>query len=129
MSTEGDPEPGYRVLLVDDSRLMQTVTARLLDHAGHQVTLANTGKDALAALNSDSFDIVLMDVEMPDMDGLEATRRIRHIESLTGKRTPIIGLTTLERGCCLSAGMDGHVQKPANYQQLQEAMRRFVHAA
>ena len=94
MSTQGDEEPSYRVLLVDDSRTMQELTSGVLNRAGHQVTIANTGEDALAALKSDgAFDIVLMDVEMPVMDGLEATRQIRHIESLTGQHTPIIGLT------------------------------------
>ena len=102
---------------------------RSADRAGHQVTIANTGEDALAALKSDAFDIVLMDVEMPDMDGLEATQQIRHIESLTGQHTPIIGLTTIERDRCLSAGMDGHLQKPATPKQLWETIRRFLHAA
>ena len=129
MSTQGDEEPSCRVLLVDDSRTMQALTSGLLTRAGHQVTIANTGEDALAALKSDAFDIVLMDVEMPDMDGLEATQRIRHIESLTGQHTPIIGLTTIERDRCLSAGMDGHLQKPATPKQLWETIRRFLHAA
>ena len=130
MSTQSDAEPSYRVLLVDDSRTMQELTGGLLDRAGHQVTIASTGEDALAAMKSDdTFDIVLMDVEMPDMDGLEATQRIRHIESLTGQHTPIIGLTTIERDRCLSAGMDGHLQKPATPNQLRETIRRFLHAA
>lgn len=130
MSTQDDAEPSYRVLLVDDSRTMQKLTSGLLDRAGHQVTIANTGEDALAALKSDdAFDIVLMDVEMPGMDGLEATRRIRHVESLSGRHTPIIGLTTIERSRCLSAGMDGHLQKPTTPKQLRETIRRFLHAA
>ncbi len=130
MSTQGDAEPSYRVLLVDDSRTMQELTSGVLNRAGHQVTIANTGEDALAALKSDgAFDIVLMDVEMPDMDGLEATRRIRHIESFTGQHTPIIGLTTIEKERCLSAGMDGHLLKPATPKQLQQTLRRFLHAA
>ncbi len=129
MSTQGDEEPSCRVLLVDDSRTMQTLTNGLLTRAGHQVTIANTGEDALAALKSDdAFDIILMDVEMPGMDGLETTQRIRHIESLTGQHTPIIGLTTIERDQCLSAGMDGHLLKPATSKQLRETIRRFLHA-
>ena len=130
MSTQSDAEPSYRVLLVDDSRTMQELTGGVLNRAGHQVTIANTGEDALAALKSDgAFDIVLMDVEMPDMDGLEATRRIRHIESLTGQHTPIIGLTTIDRDQCLSAGMDGHLLKPSTSKQLRETIRRFSRAA
>ena len=130
MSNQRDAEPSYRVLLVDDSRIMQKLTSGLLDRAGHQVTIADTGEDALAALKSDDvFDIVLMDVEMPGMDGLEATQRIRQIESLTGQHIPIIGLTTIERDRCLSAGMDGHLQKPATSKQLRETIRRFIHAA
>ena len=109
---------------------MQKLTSGLLTRAGHQVTIASTGEDALAVLKSDdAFDIILMDVEMPDMDGLETTQRIRHTESRTGEHTPIIGLTTIERDRCLSDGMDGHLPKPATSKQLWETIRRFLRAA
>ena len=66
MSSSDDVEPSYRVLLVDDSPSMQQLTGGLLDRAGHEVTIAKTGKEAVAAVQSEPFDIVLMDVEMPD---------------------------------------------------------------
>ncbi len=105
-----------RILLAEDSLVNQKLAVGLLEKNGHSVVVVENGKDAIAALASREFDVVLMDVEMPDMDGLEATAVIRVKERLTGKHVPIIAMTahamTGDRRRCLEAGMDGYVSKP-----------------
>ena len=105
-----------RVLLAEDNPVNQRLAVRLLEKRGHDVVVANNGREALAMLERDSFDAIIMDVQMPDMDGLEATGRIREMERLTGVHTPILAMTAHamkgDRERCLSAGMDGYVIKP-----------------
>jgi CheY-like chemotaxis protein len=103
------------ILVADDNLVNQKVAERMLERLGHTVALANDGKEALSAIKTASFDLIMMDVQMPEMDGLEATRRIREWEA--GKtRIPIIALTAhamdSHRQECLAAGMDSFLAKP-----------------
>ena len=116
------PRP-LQVLLVEDNPINQKVAARLLEKAGHKVVIATNGKEALAVLaGSPDFDLVLMDVQMPEMDGLAATGAIRHQELATGNHIPIIAMTAHamkgDRERCLAAGMDGYLSKPINSREL-----------
>jgi CheY-like chemotaxis protein len=105
-----------RILVAEDNAVNQRLTTRLLEKRGHSVTVAATGREALSMLEKSNFDLVLMDVQMPDMDGLQATAAIRAREVKTGQRIPIIALTAHtmkgDRERCLAAGMDGYVAKP-----------------
>jgi CheY-like chemotaxis protein len=116
-----------QVLLVEDNPVNQRLAARLLEKEGHRVTVVANGKEALDTLGTErGFDVVLMDVQMPEMDGLEATARIRRSEQGTGQRLPIVAVTSQTesdiRARCLEAGMDGYVPKPVERQVLFEAM-------
>lgn len=117
-----------RVLLVEDGRANQVVATRFLERLGHEVTLAENGREALAAMGRESFLAVLMDVGMPIMDGLEATRCIRLREQEMGRHTPIIALTSNtepgDREACLAAGMDDYLSKPVQAGELQLALER-----
>ncbi|HET6929461.1 MAG TPA: response regulator [Candidatus Acidoferrum sp.] len=105
-----------RILVAEDNPVNQLLAVRLLEKRGHTVSLAATGKDAVSALKQQHFDVILMDVQMPEMDGLTATKVIRESEQETQKHTPIIAMTAHamvgDKERCLSAGMDGYVSKP-----------------
>jgi CheY-like chemotaxis protein/HPt (histidine-containing phosphotransfer) domain-containing protein len=105
-----------RILLAEDNPMNQTLAVRLLEKRGHTVVVANNGKEALAALERQSYDLVLMDVQMPEMDGLEAATAIRRKEAAAGGHVPIIAMTAFamkgDRELCLQAGMDAYVSKP-----------------
>src|SRR5882724_6928829 len=105
-----------QILLVEDEAVNRIVATRILEKRGHKVTAVNNGLEAVAALSAQQFDLVLMDVQMPEMDGFEATACIRAQERTTGAHLPIIAVTahTLDndRERCLAAGMDGYVAKP-----------------
>ena len=107
---------GLHVLIAEDNAINQKVAARLLEKRGHIVALASDGKEALDAMDHDTFDLVLMDVQMPEMDGFEATTLIRAKEKDTGRHTPIIAMTASamkgDRERCLDAGMDSYISKP-----------------
>jgi CheY-like chemotaxis protein len=109
-----------RVLLAEDNAVNQKIASRFLEKEGHHVTLASDGRQALAALDRENFDVVLMDVQMPEMDGFEATAAIRARERDTGKRLPIIAMTAHamkgDRERCLAAGMDSYIAKPITAQ-------------
>jgi len=111
-----------RVLVVEDNRVNQTLAKRLLEMRGHRVTLAENGRKALDTLARRAFDIVLMDVQMPVMNGLEATAAIRERERGTGRHVPIVALTAHamrgDRERCLAAGMDTYLLKPIQREQL-----------
>jgi PAS domain S-box-containing protein len=106
-----------RILLAEDNRVNQIVACRLLERRGHEVVVAPNGKEAMRTLESGQFDVVLMDLQMPEMDGMETTTAIRRLEAVTGRHVPIVALTAHARKeemeSCLAAGMDGYVTKPA----------------
>ena len=93
---------------------------------GHKVQVVNNGRDALGRSQAEEFDLILMDVQMPEMDGLEATTAIRAVEASTGKHVPIVAMTAHamkgDREKCLSAGMDGYLSKPIRIDELKQAM-------
>ncbi|MBI2690191.1 MAG: response regulator [Acidobacteria bacterium] len=119
---EAQPGRALRVLLVEDNVVSQRLAIRLLEKQGHQVTLAANGTQAIEAFRGGSFDLILMDVQMPELDGLSATRAIRGIENGAGRRTPILMLTANamkgDRERCLDAGADGYLTKPLEAGQL-----------
>jgi signal transduction histidine kinase/CheY-like chemotaxis protein len=121
-----------RVLLAEDNVVNQKVAVRLLQRMGHSVTVTATGRGVLATLEKQSFDLILMDVQMPEMDGMEATAAIREKER-GGEHIPIIGLTANamsgDRELCLAAGMDGYVSKPVSVQELVGEIGRVRLAA
>lgn len=116
--------PPLDVLLVEDSLVNQKLALGVLGQFGHRVTVAGNGREALEVTAGRDFDVVLMDVQMPEMDGLEATRRIRERERGTERHLPIIAMTahalTGDRERCLSAGMDEYLSKPIRPRQLVE---------
>jgi two-component system, sensor histidine kinase and response regulator len=115
-----------RVLVAEDNIINQKYALMVLENEGHSVAVVGNGREALAALERESFDLVLMDIHMPDMDGFEATSSIRARERFTGTRTPIIAVTahamTGDRDKCLAAGMDAYVSKPIRKSALMEAV-------
>ena len=116
-----------RILVVEDSLVNQKLAIGLLQKHGYSVTIANNGKEAISAITSQQFDVVLMDVEMPEMDGLEATAAIRTWEKSRGKHVPIIAMTAhamkSHREMCLEAGMDDYVSKPIRAPELFRKMQ------
>ena len=110
------------ILLAEDNRVNQTMAIRLLENRGHTVVLAETGRAVLAAVEKQTFDLVLMDVQMPEMDGLEATMVIRQKEKSSGKHLPIVAMTANamkgDKEHCLRSGMDGYLAKPLSVKEL-----------
>jgi two-component system sensor histidine kinase/response regulator len=117
---------GASVLLAEDHPVNQEFATAILARGGFNVVLAANGREAVDAYRHGSFDVVLMDVQMPELDGFEATAEIRSLEAGSGRRTPIIALTAHAiqgyREQCLAAGMDGYVTKPINAETLFEAI-------
>jgi CheY-like chemotaxis protein len=111
-----------RVLLAEDNLVNQKLAVHLLEKQGHSVEVAGSGREALAALERGNFDLVLMDVQMPVLDGFETTAVIREKEKGTGRHIPIVAMTAHamkgDRERCLSAGMDAYVSKPIQPQEL-----------
>jgi two-component system sensor histidine kinase/response regulator len=122
--------PSMRVLLAEDNDVNQLLAKRLLEQAGHKVTTVGNGVEALAALETDTFDVILMDVQMPELDGFAATAAIRAAERQSGKRQPIIAMTAHalkgDRERCLEAGMDGYLSKPITAPQLHAVLREAI---
>jgi two-component system, sensor histidine kinase and response regulator len=118
--------PTLQILLVEDNLINQKLAARLLEKAGHVVTIAANGKEAVDQVAARPFDLVLMDVQMPEMDGYEATQAIRQRERGERRHLPIVALTAHamvgDREKCLQAGMDGYVTKPVQPPVLFAAM-------
>ena len=117
-------------MLVEDNKVNQMLAVALLGKRSHQVTLAGNGREAVELVRNSEFDLVLMDVQMPEMDGLEATRIIREMEAAKPRRLPIIAVTahamTGDRERCLDAGMDDYVSKPIDPVRLEAAIERWT---
>lgn len=118
-----------RILVAEDNLVNQRLVVRLLEKRGHRVIVAANGKEALAALEKETFDLILMDVQMPEMDGFEATAAIRRKEKSSGLHQMIVALTAHamkgDQERCLAAGMDGYLSKPIRPQELDEALARY----
>jgi PAS domain S-box-containing protein len=126
------PEPMavLRVLVAEDNAVNQRLVSRLLEKRGHRVTVTANGREAVEALANQTFDLVLMDVQMPEMDGFEATMAIREREKHNGAYIPIIALTAHamkgDKDRCLAAGMDGYLAKPIRSQELDEVLEKYI---
>jgi CheY-like chemotaxis protein len=118
-----------RILLVEDSPTNQLIAKMNLEQAGHVVTVVDNGREAVRALEEPGFDLVLMDVLMPEMDGTEAARIIRRREVGSGRHIPIVAITATDtqehRETCLEAGMDDFVSKPLNLHELHRVIERM----
>jgi CheY-like chemotaxis protein/HPt (histidine-containing phosphotransfer) domain-containing protein len=119
-----------RILLVEDSLVNQKLAQAMLQPHGHTIVVASKGKDAIQKWASERFDLILMDVQMPEMDGFEATRNIREQEQPSGRRIPILAMTAHalkgDRERCLEAGMDAYVSKPVRARELYAAIERLL---
>jgi two-component system, sensor histidine kinase and response regulator len=125
-----DPSEVLRILLAEDNVVNQRLATRLLEKRGHRVVVAANGREALEALEKETFDLVLMDVQMPEMDGMEATAEIRKKEKLAGGHQPVVALTAHamkgDQERCLSVGMDGYLAKPIRPQELDDLLDRYL---
>jgi two-component system sensor histidine kinase/response regulator len=121
-----EPTESLRVLLVEDNAVNQRVATGLLEKRGHQVAVTSNGREALAALEKNTYDVVLMDMQMPEMDGFEATRTIRAMEKGTALHQHIVALTahalTSDRERCMEAGTDDYLTKPIRPRELDELL-------
>ncbi len=123
-------DPPLRFLLAEDNPVNQKLVQVLLSRAGHEVVVAQNGEEAVELYSRSTFDLILMDVQMPKMDGLQATAAIRLTERTQGRHTPILALTAHamsgDSARCLEAGMDGYVSKPVSAEALARAIRETV---
>jgi two-component system sensor histidine kinase/response regulator len=130
---EPDQAQGLDILVAEDNRINQNLAMRLLEKHGHRVVVAGNGIEAIALWEKHTFDLVLMDVQMPEMSGLEATTIIREKELQTGQHIPIVAMTAHamkgDRERCLVAGMDDYVPKPIQAQRLHEIVSRLTRQA
>lgn len=134
-SEKGNPA-SLKILLVDDTPMNLSLAQKLLTRKGHTVVTTDDGKKAVEAFQKESFDVVLMDVRMPVMDGLEATRQIRKLEIDALEQTPskksvsIIAMTAndleSDRQQCFDAGMDGFITKPLNIKQVVPTIHKII---
>jgi two-component system sensor histidine kinase/response regulator len=121
--------PALRILVAEDNPVNQRLAEKVLQKMGHEVTLASTGTAAVAKWSSCEFDLIFMDVQMPDMDGFDATRAIRVRELLTGTHVPVVAMTARamlgDREACLEAGMDDYISKPVSAKTIEQSIARF----
>lgn len=119
-----------RILLAEDNEVNRALAVKTLEKRGHTVILAGDGREALAVLQTETVDLILMDVQMPELDGFGATAAIREREQVTGGHVPIIALTAYamkgDRERCLAAGMDTYVSKPLRVKELFDAIARLI---
>lgn len=119
-----------RLLLVEDNEINQVLAQRLIHKRGHKVVIASNGREALALLEIEYFDLVLMDIQMPEMSGLEVTAQIRRNEQATGQHIPIVATTASamkeDRERCVQAGMDAYLSKPLERDSLFETIERLT---
>jgi two-component system, sensor histidine kinase and response regulator len=125
----GEAAETLRVLVAQDNVVNQRLIARLLEKWGHQVAMVANGREALSALDRERYDLVLMDIQMPEMDSMEATRIIRDKEKLGGVHQAVIALTAHamkgDQERCLAAGMDGYLTKPIRPHELDEVLVNY----
>jgi signal transduction histidine kinase/ligand-binding sensor domain-containing protein/CheY-like chemotaxis protein/HPt (histidine-containing phosphotransfer) domain-containing protein len=129
-SADKPPARRRRVLLAEDNEVNQELTVAILERRGHSVTVATTGHEALALWEREQFDIIFMDVQMPELDGLAATALIREREQTTGAHVPVVAMTAHamkgDRERCLKAGMDAYLSKPVQADELLETIERLL---
>ena len=122
--------PHYSILLVEDNKINQRLMNAILTKSGHEVTLADSGLEAISQIETRKFDIVLMDIQMPELDGIETTQRIRQREQSTSQHLPIIAVTASamlsDHEACLNAGMDAYISKPIDRNQLLNLIENTV---
>jgi two-component system sensor histidine kinase/response regulator len=132
MQEDRDSTKSLFVLLAEDNAVNQKLATRLLQKRGHHVTVAANGREALLAREKRSYDLVLMDVQMPELDGLEATIQLREREKGMGRHQAVIAMTALvmkgDRERCIEAGMDGYLSKPIRPQELDEVLDIYLAA-
>ena len=128
----GDSAASLQVLLAEDNLVNQRLATRLIEKRGHCVVVVGNGREALAALEKGRYDLVLMDVQMPEMDGIETTLSLREREKHTGNHQPVVAMTAHamkgDRERCVAAGMDGYLAKPINPQELDELLQSYAAA-
>jgi PAS domain S-box-containing protein len=125
-------QPRLKVLLAEDNQVNQLLATRIFEKLGHHVTVVGSGREAFSAVKDGQFDLVAMDVQMPEMDGLDATGAIRAWEKSTGTHVPIMAMTAHamkgDRERCLAAGMDGYISKPIRIRELEQTIAQVVSA-
>jgi two-component system sensor histidine kinase/response regulator len=130
LKDQADHTGGLRILIAEDNSVNQMLLTRFLEKRGHSVEVAANGRLALASVEEVSYDLLLMDVQMPEMDGMEATRVLRERESKTGTHLTVVGVTAHamagDRERCLQAGMDGYLSKPVRPAELDELLDRLM---
>ncbi len=128
--SESDRFQKLNILLAEDNKVNQKFAVRVLDKAGHNITVVNNGREAVDAVLDNKFDVVLMDIQMPEMDGYEATAEIRRLEQQSNTHLPVIALTAHamkgDREKCISAGMDGYITKPIKSRILLAEIKRVM---
>jgi PAS domain S-box-containing protein len=129
-SAKGNRKRSLRVLVAEDNSVNQRLAARLLEREGHSVTIAGSGQEAVDLFDRHDFDLILMDVQMPGLDGLQATARIRDKERGSGYRIPIVAMTAQaaesDRLRCIESGMDAYVTKPVHVPELMKMIESVV---
>ncbi len=120
-----------KILIVEDNLVNQKIIQKIIAKAGFGHTIASNGKEALKALENDDYDVVLMDIQMPEMDGIEATRRIRNSSSgVKNHNIPIIAMTAHamkgDREICIAAGMNDYTSKPIQPQELLNKLEKYI---
>ena len=124
------PLESVRVLLAEDNKVNQTLATKLLEKLGCHVTVVENGSQAVATLSENEFDVILMDVEMPEMDGISATKEIRRREQDSQQRIPIVALTAHaivgDRERCLASGMDDYLSKPVRINEIKTMLTKIL---
>ncbi|PAU95562.1 hybrid sensor histidine kinase/response regulator [Aliifodinibius salipaludis] len=119
-----------RILVAEDNKVNQMVTTKMLEKEGFVIDIVETGTEAIEYLEQNEYDLILMDVQMPEMDGYEATKKIRTMEKRTNKHIPVIALTASamekDRELCLQAGMDDYIAKPVDKQDLIKTIKKVI---
>ena len=120
----------FNILLAEDNLINQKITVSFLKRLGHSVDVADNGRIAIEKFQSHSYDLILMDIQMPEVSGFEATKAIREIEKKSSKHVPIIALTAHalvgDKEKCLDAGMDDYLTKPLSYEELNKSISKYI---